>query len=80
NATVLVSDQQDHLFIGDGADHRIVQLDASATGDADPTPSQQYADASTLDSLQSVSAVDQGAQGASLYVLGGQSLLLISVP
>jgi serine/threonine protein phosphatase PrpC len=80
NATVLVSDQQNHLFIGDGADHRIVRLDASATGEADPTPGQQYADASTLDSLQSVSAVDQGTQGFSLYVLGGQSLLLITLP
>jgi hypothetical protein len=80
NATVLVSDQQDHLFIGDGADHRIIRLDAPPAGDADPTPGQQYADASILDSLQSVSAVDQGTQGFSLYVLGGQSLLLITLP
>src|SRR5581483_1998145 len=52
NATVLVSDQQNRLFIGDGADHRIVRLDAPAAGASDPRPSQQYADASALDSLQ----------------------------
>jgi serine/threonine protein phosphatase PrpC len=78
-ATVLVSDQQNHLFIGDGADHRIVRLDVPATGTSDPTPNQQYADASALDSLQSVSAVDQGAQGLSLYVLGNRSLLVITL-
>ncbi|HEY7351020.1 MAG TPA: Stp1/IreP family PP2C-type Ser/Thr phosphatase [Ktedonobacterales bacterium] len=80
NATVLVSDQRDHLFIGDGADHRIVQLDTPETGNGDPAPGQQYAAASTLDSLQSVSAVAHGDQGFSLYVLGGHSLLVISSP
>ncbi len=80
NATVLVSDQHNHLLIGDGADHRIIQLDAPASGRADPTLSQQYADASALDSLQSVSAVRQGVQGSTLYVLGGRSLLVLSLP
>jgi serine/threonine protein phosphatase PrpC len=79
NATVLVSDQQNHLFIGDGADHRVVQLNAPPTGDGDPTPGQQYADASALDSLQSISVVDHGAQGFSLYVLGGHSLLVMTL-
>jgi len=79
NATVLVSDQQNHLFLGDGADHRIVRLDVPNTGASDPTPGQQYVDASTLDGLQSVSALDQGAQGFSLYVLGGHSLLVITL-
>jgi serine/threonine protein phosphatase PrpC len=80
NATVLVSDQHNRLFIGDGADHRIVRLDAPTTGASDPTPSQQYADASALDSLQSISVLDQGAQGFSLYVLGNRSLLVIPLP
>lgn len=79
NATVLVSDQQNRLFIGDGTDHRIVRLDAPATGTSDPIPSQQYVDASALDSLQSVSVVDHGAQGFSLYELGDHSLLVMTL-
>ncbi len=79
NATVLASDQQDHLFIGDGADHRIIQLDASTQAASDPTPGQQYADPSALDSLLSVSAVAPGPQSLSLYVLEGHSLLVITL-
>ncbi|SRR5579871_169918 len=80
NATVLVSDQQNRLFIGDGADHRIIRFDAPATGVSDPKPSQQYADASAFDSLQSISVLDQGAQGFSLYELGDRSLLVMTLP
>ena len=79
-ATVLVSDQHNRLFIGDGADHRVIRLDAPPTGATDPLPSQQYADASALDSLQSVSAIDQGDNGFALYVLGNHSLLVITLP
>jgi hypothetical protein len=79
-ATVLVSDQHNRLFIGDGADHRVIRLDAPSTGATDPLPSQQYADASALDSLQSVSAIDQGDNGFALYVLGNHSLLVITLP
>ncbi len=78
-ATVLVSDQHNRLFIGDGADHRVIRLDAPPTGATDPLPSQQYADASALDSLQSVSAIDQGDNGFALYVLGNHSLLVITL-
>ncbi len=80
DATVLVSDQQNRLFIGDGADHRVIRLNAPANGVSDPTPSQQYTDASAFDSLQSVSVVDQGTQGFSLYELGDRSLLVMTLP
>jgi serine/threonine protein phosphatase PrpC len=80
NATVLISDQQNRLFIGDGADHRIIRLDVPATGTGDPMPSQQYADASALDNLLSVAAVDTGPQSFSLYALSGHTLLVMTLP
>lgn len=79
NATVLVSDQQNHLFVGDGADHRVIQLNAPVPATSDPTPNQQYADPSALDSLLSISAVASGPQSLSLYVLGGHTLLVITL-
>ncbi len=78
-ATTLVSDQQNHLFIGDGADYRIIRLDVPGTGSKDPVPTQQYADASALNSLLSVAAVDTGKQGLALYVLSDQALLAITI-
>ena len=78
-ATALVSDQHNHLFIGDGADYRIIQLDVPATGASDPMPTHQYADASALDSLLSVTVVDAGTQGLLLYALSGQTLLTIMI-
>jgi hypothetical protein len=79
NATMLVSDQRDQLFIADGADHRVIRLDASADGMSDPAPSQQYADPSALDNLLSVTAVASD-HGTSLYLLSAQGLLAITLP
>jgi serine/threonine protein phosphatase PrpC len=79
NATMLASDQQAHLFIADGADHRVIRLHASADDVGDPSPDQQYADPSVLDNLLSVTAV-ASEQGVSLYLLSGQSVLAIALP
>ncbi len=79
NATMLVSDQQNHLFIADGADHRVIRLDASADGTGDPAPGQQYADPSALDNLLSVAVVSSN-QGFSMYLLSGQAVLALTLP
>lgn len=82
SATMLVSDQQNHLFIGDGADHRVIQLNPPATATGDPTLGAQYSDPSALDSLLSLSitnTVANGSQGTSLYALSGHSLLVVSL-
>jgi hypothetical protein len=79
DATLLVSDQQDHLIIADGADHRVIRLDAPSAAASDPLPSQQYADPSALDMLLSISAVSSG-QGFALYLLSGQNVLVITLP
>jgi serine/threonine protein phosphatase PrpC len=78
NATMLVSDQHDHLFIADGAEHRVIRLDVSTERASDPVPSQQYADPSALDNLLSVAAVASDT-GISLYLLSGQSILVITL-
>jgi serine/threonine protein phosphatase PrpC len=79
NATMLVSDQRDQLFIADGADHRVIRLATSADGTGDPATNQQYADPSALDNLLSVTAVASN-QGISLYLLSAQGVLAITLP
>ncbi len=79
NATMLVSDQRAQLFIADGADHRVIRLDASADGTSDPAPNQQYADPSALDNLLSVTAVASD-HGTALYLLSAQGVLAITLP
>lgn len=78
NATMLVSDQHNHLFIADGAEHRVIRLDASADGTGDPAPSQQYADPSALDNLLSVAAVSSD-QGFAVYLLSSQGVLALNL-
>ena len=80
NATLLVSDTQNHLFIGDRSGHRIIQLNPSTSANGDPTPDVQYADPSVLDGLLSVSVIASGGQGASMYALSGHTLLAVTLP
>jgi serine/threonine protein phosphatase PrpC len=80
DATLLVSDAQNHLFIGDRSGHRIIQLNPPATASGDPTPDVQYADQSALDDLLSVSVIAGGAQSASMYALSGHTLLAVTLP
>ncbi|HEU5199064.1 MAG TPA: Stp1/IreP family PP2C-type Ser/Thr phosphatase [Ktedonobacterales bacterium] len=79
NATLLVSDAQNHLFIGDRSGHRIIQLNPPATASGDPTPDVQYADPSALDGLLSVSVIASD-QSASMYALSGHTLLAVTLP
>jgi hypothetical protein len=88
NATLLVSDAQNHLFIGDRSGHRIIRLNPPTTPDGDPRPDTQYADPSALDGLLSVSVIASSAQGttpgaasgAAMYALSGHTLLVVSLP
>lgn len=80
NATLLVSDAQNHLFIGDRSGHRIIRLNPPSTASDDPAPDVQYADPSALDGLLSVSVIAGGAQGASMYALSGHTLLAVTLP
>ncbi len=79
NATLLVSDQQNRLFIGDGTDYRILRLNPPTTRSDDPAVSEQYSDPSALESLLSLSVLDNGAPGFSLYALCGHTLLVLTL-
>jgi serine/threonine protein phosphatase PrpC len=80
DATLLVSDAQNHLFIGDRSGHRIIQLNPPTTGSDDPALDVQYADPSALDGLLSVSVIAGDAQHASMYALSGHTLLAVTLP
>ena len=82
SATLLVSDQHNHLFIGDGIGHRVIELNLPTTVGGDPTLAAQYSDPSVLSSLHSLSITDpvMGTHGPSIYALSGHSVLVVGLP